>query len=243
MTFAGVDLNTASAALLYRVAGLNRKVANAIVRYREEHGKFRRKNDLAKVPGVGPRTFEQAAGFLQVPDGADILDRTFIHPESYVACRRLIDVIPTFANGESLSSRASRFAASLAASPSERHALSESLGVGEPTLVDLLENLARPGIDPRTSLPTPLLRTTALSLESLQPGLVLQGTVRNVVDFGAFVDIGLKQAGLVHVSELADRFVTSPLDVVAVGQIVTVRVISVDIGRGRIALSMRSVQR
>ncbi len=243
VSFAGVDLNTASAALLYRVAGLNRKVASAIVRYREEHGKFRRKADLAKVPGIGPRTFEQAAGFLQVPDGVDVLDRTFIHPESYAACRRLMEEIPLATGDEGLSSRASRFAKYLAENPPERRTLSARLGIGEPTLIDLLENLARPGIDPRTSLPAPLMRTEALSLESLQPGTVLPGTVRNVVDFGAFVDIGLKQAGLVHVSELADRFVSSPLDVVAVGQVVTVRVVSVDAARGRIALSMRGARR
>jgi uncharacterized protein len=242
VNFAGVDVNTASAALLYRVAGLNRKVASAVVRYRETHGKFKSKADLSKVPGVGPRTFEQAAGFLQVPDGADVLDRTFIHPESYVACRRLISEFPPASAGESLSARASQFAKELSARPRERRALVEKLGIGEPTLVDLLDNLARPGIDPRTSLPAPLLRTRALSLESLQPGTVLQGTVRNVVDFGAFVDIGLKQAGLVHVSELADRFVSSPLDVVTVGQVVTVRVLSVDSARGRIALSMRGAR-
>ncbi len=239
VNYAGVDINTASATLLYRVAGLNRKVASAIVRYRETHGKFKGKAELSRVPGVGPRTFEQAAGFLQVPDGADILDRTFIHPESYAACRRLMEEFPAAQPGENLPSRASRFATHLAARPQEKRALGEKLGIGEPTLIDLLNNLSKQGIDPRASLPAPLLRTSALSIDALQPGTILQGTIRNVVDFGAFVDIGLKQAGLVHVSELADRFVSSPFDVVMVGQIVTVRVLSVDAARGRIALSMR----
>ena len=240
VTFAGVDLNTASAALLHRVAGLNRKVANAIVRYRELHGKFRARQDLRKVQGLGPRSFEQAAGFLRIPDADDLLDRTFIHPESYAACRALIARLPSVQTGESLPVRAARFAGDLALRPGARAALAVSLGIGEPTLADLLDNLARPGLDPRAALPQPLLRTGALSLEDLQIGAVLQGTVRNVVDFGAFVDIGLKQAGLVHVSELADRFVRSPLDVVSVGQIVSVRVLSVDHARGRIGLSMRT---
>jgi uncharacterized protein len=240
VTFAGVDINTASAALLHRVAGLNRKVAAAIVHYREQHGKFRAKSELSRVPGIGPRAFEQAAGFLQVPDSADILDRTFIHPESYAACRRLIEEFPPAKQGEILSTRAARYSADLAARPGARAQLATKLGIGDPTLADLLDNLARPGLDPRLALPAPLLRTSALSLETLQPGTVLQGTVRNVVDFGVFVDIGLKHAGLVHVSELSDRFVRSPLEVVAVGQVVTVRVLSVDATRGRIALSMRT---
>jgi uncharacterized protein len=243
VTFAGVDLNTASASLLSHVAGLTRKAASAIVHYRELHGKFRSKSELSKVPGIGPRSFEQAAGFLQVPDGADILDRTFIHPESYAACRRLVEEFPLAATGASLSARAARFAGDLAAVPGSRTKLSQRLGIGEPTLADLLENLARPGIDPRTALPAPLLRTSALTLDALLAGTVLNGTVRNVVDFGAFVDIGMKQAGLVHVSELSDRYVTSPLDVVTVGQIVTVRVLSVDVARGRVALSMRGVRK
>ncbi|MDB5075418.1 MAG: RNA-binding protein, partial [Chloroflexi bacterium] len=242
VTFAGVDVNTASAALLHRVAGLNRKVATAIVIYREQHGKFRAKAELSRVPGLGPRAYEQAAGFLQVPDSADILDRTFIHPESYAACKRLIEEFPVSHAGESLSARAVRYSADLAATPGARARLATRLGIGEPTLADLLENLARPGIDPRSALPPPLLRTSALSLDDLQPGTILQGTVRNVVDFGAFIDVGLKQAGLVHVSELADRFVKSPLDVVTVGQIVTVRVLSVDAARGRIGLSMRAAR-
>jgi uncharacterized protein len=242
VTFAGVDLNTASSPLLHRVAGLNRKVALAIVRYREQHGKFVAKSDLSKVPGLGPRAFQQAAGFLKVPDSEDVLDRTFIHPESYAAARRLIEEFPKTGSQASLPDRALRFAGNLAAEPGSRARLAQRLGVGEPTLIDLLDNLARPGVDPRLALPAPLLRTGALSLEDLLPGTILQGTVRNVVDFGAFVDIGLKQAGLVHISELADRFVKSAIDVVSVGTVVTVRVLAVDAARGRISLSMRNAR-
>jgi uncharacterized protein len=239
VNFAGVDVNTASAALLAHVAGLNRKVAASVVRYREDHGKFRARSDLRKVPSLGPRTFEQAAGFLKVPDGPDLLDHTFIHPESYAACRRLIERLPPPQEGEGLPGRAARLGRDLAAQPARRAALAAELGIGEPTLADILENLARPGLDPRASLPPPILRTGVLSLDDLRVGMVLQGTVRNVVDFGAFVDIGLKQSGLVHVSEMSDRFVRSPLDVVSVGQVVSVRVLSVDAQRGRIGLSMR----
>jgi uncharacterized protein len=238
-----VDANTASAALLHRVAGLNRKVAASVVRYRDEHGRFHSRADLLKVPGLGPRLFQQAAGFLKIADGEDTLDRTFIHPESYAACRRLIAQFPPARQVEErLEERAQRFAAGLAERPNGLASLAQTLGIGEPTLTDMLDNLARPGLDPRTSLPPPLLRTEALSIDDLREGMVLQGTVRNVVDFGAFIDIGLKQAGLAHVSELADRFVRSPLDVLQVGQRVTVRVVSVDRARGRIGLSLRQAR-
>ncbi|HVA90644.1 MAG TPA: helix-hairpin-helix domain-containing protein, partial [Chloroflexota bacterium] len=240
VNYAGVDVNTASAALLRRVAGLNRKVAGNIVQHRNEHGQFRKRLELKKVLGLGPRAFEQAAGFLRVPDGEDILDRTFIHPESYAACRALIERMPPAGPGEALPVRAARFIADLAAGRGTRAALANQLGIGEPTLSDMLDNLAKPGVDPRAALPPPVVRTSVLTMDALKPGMVVQGTVRNVVDFGAFVDIGLKQAGLVHVSELADRFVRSPLEVVQVGQVVTVRVVSVDEARGRIGLSMRS---
>jgi uncharacterized protein len=240
VNFAGVDVNTASAALLRRVAGLNRKVAGNIVQHRNEHGRFRKRLELKRVVGLGPRAFEQAAGFLRVPDGEDILDRTFIHPESYAACRALIERMPPARVGEALPARATRFTFELAASRGARAALATELGIGEPTLADMLDNLAKPGLDPRAELPAPVVRTSVLTMDALKPGMIVQGTVRNVVDFGAFVDIGLKQAGLVHVSELADRFVRSPLEVVQVGQVVMVRVISVDEARGRIGLSMRA---
>lgn len=240
VNFAGVDVNTASAALLRRVAGLNRKTAANVVQYRNDHGPFRKRADFKRVVGLGPRAFEQAAGFLKVPEGADLLDRTFIHPESYAACRALIETMPPAGPGEALSARAARFAGDLA-SRGSRAELATRLGIGEPTLADMLENLAKPGLDPRTALPPPLVRTSVLNLEDLQIGMVIQGVVRNVVDFGAFVDIGLKQAGLVHISELADRFVRSALEVVQVGKVVRVRVISVDQARGRIGLSLKNM--
>ena len=239
VTFAGVDVNTASTQLLSRVAGLNKKSAAAIVHYREQHGKFASRRELLKVPGIGPRSFEQAAGFLRVTDGDDILDRTFIHPESYAACRRLIQQFPVASSSDSLPVRASRFARGLEEQAGSLEALAVSLGIGEPTLRDMLGDLARPGLDPREDSPPPLLRTSAISIEELHEGMIVQGTIRNVVDFGAFVDIGLKQAGLVHISELADRFVTSPHEVVQVGQRVQVRVKSVEPERGRVGLSMR----
>ncbi|MGH2389852.1 MAG: helix-hairpin-helix domain-containing protein, partial [Chloroflexota bacterium] len=241
VNFAGVDVNTASAALLRRVAGLNRKTAANVVRYRNEHGPFRKRADLKCVVGLGPRAFEQAAGFLKVPEGADVLDRTFIHPESYAACRALIETMPPALPGEMLPTRAARFAADLASKRGARTELAARLGIGEPTLTDMLENLAKPGLDPRTALPQPPVRTAVLRMEDLRIGMVIQGVVRNVVDFGAFVDIGLKQAGLVHISELADRFVRSALEAVQVGQVVRARVISVDQARGRIGLSLKSV--
>jgi protein Tex len=241
VNFAGVDVNTASAALLRHVAGLNRKVASSLVRYRNEHGAFRKRADLKRVTGLGPRAFEQAAGFLKVPESADILDRTFIHPESYAAGRALIDMMPPGQKGETLPGRAARFAAELATRRGARAELASRLGIGEPTLADMLDNLAKPGLDPRTALPQPLVRTSVLTMEELQIGMVVQGVVRNVVDFGAFVDIGLKQAGLVHVSELADRFVRSPLEVVQVGQVVRARIIGLDQARSRIGLSLKSV--
>jgi protein Tex len=216
-------------------------VASNLVQYRNEHGAFRKRADLKRVSGLGPRAFEQAAGFLKVPEGADVLDRTFIHPESYAACRALVELMPVAKEGETLAARAARFITDLAAERGGRSALASLLGVGEPTLADMLDNLAKPGLDPRAALPQPLVRTSVLAMEDLHIGMVVQGVVRNVVDFGAFVDIGLKQAGLVHVSELADRFVRSPLEVVQVGQVVRARVIGVDQSRGRIGLSLKGV--
>ncbi|MCU0490864.1 MAG: RNA-binding transcriptional accessory protein [Chloroflexaceae bacterium] len=236
VNYVGVDLNTASASLLTYVAGLNSKVAKAIVAHREEHGPFRSRADLRKVKGLGPKAFEQAAGFLRLPDSAEPLDRTAVHPESYTATRTLITRFGGLDDG--LPAVAARVRESIASGGSMA-ALAAELSVGEPTLADIVEYLARPGRDPREELPPPLLRADVLKLEDLQPGMWLKGTVRNVVDFGAFVDIGVKQDGLVHVSEMAGRFVKNPLEVVQVGDIVDVRVISVDGNRGRIALSMR----
>ena len=260
VNFAGVEVNAASVALLKHVSGINARVANAIVKYREEHGPFKSRNELQKVAGLGPSTFLQAAGFLRIANGAELLDNTFIHPESYDAVRTLLTMLP---EGEGKATRpAERIAlfkqriqlqSSLgrsnsrnrsAASGGEEAAwadIAKNVGVGLPTLNDILENLEKPGLDPRDALPAPILRHDVLKIEDLEPGMVLQGTVRNVVDFGAFVDIGVKQDGLVHVSELADRFVRDPLTIVAVGQVVQVRVLKIDMQRGRVQLSMRNL--
>ena len=259
VNFAGVEVNSASAALLKHVSGINTRVANAIVKYREQHGSFKSRAELQKVSGLGAATFVQAAGFLKIANGSEPLDNTFIHPESYNAVRTLLTLLP----GEQKSRTVERIAQfrqlfrlqnSLGrggrnrgqqAPASEEAAwldIAQKLGVGLPTLKDILENLEKPGLDPRDSLPAPILRHDVLKMEDLQPGMILQGTVRNVVDFGAFVDIGVKQDGLVHISELADRFVKDPLSVVAVGQVVQVRVLKVDTQRGRVQLSMRNTQ-
>ncbi len=259
VNFAGVEVNAASAALLKHVSGVNSRVANAIVKYREEHGPFKAREELKKVPGLGPATFVQAAGFLKIASGVEPLDNTFIHPESYAAARGLLELLP---DGEGKGSRpAERIAqyrqflqlqSSLGRSSRKNNRgdgedavwedMARKLGIGRPTLNDILENLEKPGLDPRDALPAPILRHDVLKMEDLQPGMILQGTVRNVVDFGAFVDIGVKHDGLVHVSEMAERFVRDPLSVVAVGQVVQVRVIEIDKQRERVKLSMRGVK-
>ncbi|MBO0795746.1 MAG: S1 RNA-binding domain-containing protein, partial [Ktedonobacteraceae bacterium] len=229
--------------------------ANAIVKYREAHGPFKSREELRKVSGLGPATFVQAAGFLKVAGGNEPLDNTFIHPESYDAARVLLEMLPKAESGSKPSERIARFRQFIKLQNSlgrqsrgqngEQAAWSDiakKIGVGLPTLNDILENLEKPGLDPRDSLPAPILRHDILKMEDLQPDMILQGTVRNVVPFGAFVDIGVKQDGLVHVSEMADHFVKDPLSVVAVGQVIQVRVLSVDLQRGRVQLSMRDVQ-
>jgi len=238
VNFAGVDANTASAALLAHVAGVTKRVAENIVAYRNANGPFRARRELLKAPGLGPATFLQAAGFIKIPGGAEPLDDTFIHPESYDGARTLIALLP--AGGDRrLPERAAEYRVAVQADERLRRDIALEVGLGEPTLLDVLENLAKPGLDPRAAAPPPLLRRDVLSLDDLSEGMTLQGAVRNVVDFGAFVDIGLKNDGLVHRSELGPRPVRDPLDVVSVGDIVSVRVLSVDKERGRIALSMR----
>jgi uncharacterized protein len=261
VNFAGVEVNSASAALLKHVSGINTRTANALVKYREEHGSFKSRDELQKVPGLGPATFVQAAGFLKIANGVEPLDNTFIHPESYAATRSLLEMLPA---GEGAASKpAERIAqfrqyiklqSSLGTRSSRNRGgegegeagawadIAKRVGVGLPTLQDILENLEKPGLDPRDALPAPILRHDVLKMEDLQPGMLLQGTVRNVVDFGAFVDIGVKQDGLVHISELSDRFVRDPLTVVAVGQVVQVRVLNVDTQRGRVQLSMKGLK-
>ncbi|RRR76387.1 MAG: S1 RNA-binding domain-containing protein, partial [Candidatus Viridilinea halotolerans] len=239
VNYVGVDLNTASAALLTYVAGLNSKVAKALVAHRDAHGPFQTRSEVRKVKGLGPKAFEQAAGFLRIANGSEPLDTTAIHPESYAAARALLARFGT--KHEPLPAVASRVRTALRANETSLAALAQTLSVGEPTLRDIIEYLARPGRDPREELPPPILRADILKLEDLTPGMWLKGTVRNVVDFGAFVDIGLKQDGLVHISELADHFIKHPLDVVQVGDLVEVRVVSLDAQRGRVGLSLRGV--
>ncbi len=230
----GVDVNTASAPLLSYAAGISRRVANAIVKHREEHGPFRRREELKKVKGLGEKTYQQAIGFLKIPDGDRPLDNTFIHPESYPVVERLFDYLDVQGDEKDLPARVEALR-----KESDLSDLADLLEVGQPTLVDILESLAKPGRDPRDELPPPLLRQDVLSMEDLKEGMVLTGTVRNVVDLGAFVDIGVKQDGLVHISQLANRYVKDPFEVVKVGDVVKVKVINVDVERGRIGLSMR----
>jgi len=230
----GVDVNTASPALLRYVAGIGKKLAENIVAHRDEHGPFRSRAELKKVRGMGEKTFQQAAGFLRVPGSRNRLDETAIHPESYPVVRQLFDLAGLNGRERNLPNLIARFRAE-----NDLAELAELLEVGEPTLADIFDALIQPGRDPRDELPGPVLRQDVLSIEDLREGMVLKGVVRNVVDFGAFVDIGVKQDGLVHVSEMAERYVRNPHAVVAVGDVVEVRVIKVDKGRGRISLSMK----
>jgi uncharacterized protein len=232
----GVDVNTASAPLLSYVAGVTRRVADAIVKHREEHGPFRHRKELKKVKGLGDKTYQQAIGFLKIPDGERPLDNTFIHPESYPVVERLFEYLDVRGDEKNLPARIETLH-----QQEDLSDLADLLEVGAPTLEDILEALAKPGRDPRDELPKPLLRQDVLSMEDLHEGMILTGTVRNVVDFGAFVDIGVKQDGLVHISQLADRYVKNPFEVVSVGDVVKVKVMSVDVERGRIGLSMREV--
>ncbi|WP_253298179.1 Tex family protein [Paenibacillus sp. MSJ-34] len=229
----GVDVNTASPSLLAYVAGINATVAKNIVKYREDNGKFTDRSQLQKVPRLGAKAFEQCVGFMRITDGGNPLDRTPIHPESYAVVDRLFQELKL-----ELSRLGSKeLAAALAQVDPE--ALAPQLGVGVPTLRDILDSLQRPGRDPREELPPPIFRTDVLKIEDLAPGMELQGTVRNVIDFGAFVDIGIKNDGLVHISQLSDRFVKHPMDVVSVGDNVTVWVLNVDLKKGRVGLTMR----
>ncbi|WP_374718121.1 Tex family protein [Neobacillus sp.] len=228
----GVNVNTASPSLLQYVAGLNKTTANNIVKMRDENGKFTSRAQLKKVPRLGAKTYEQAIGFLRVLDGEQPLDRTGIHPENYPEVEKLLQNLgfsTADLGTEELKSALSKL---------DLKCVSNELSIGELTLKDIVDALVRPERDPRDDLPRPLLKKDVLKLEDLKPGMELQGTVRNVVDFGAFVDIGVKQDGLVHISKLSNRFVKHPLDIVSVGDVVTVWVDSVDMKKGRVALTM-----
>ena len=235
----GADLNTASPSLLRRVSGLTAATAKNIVAWREENGAFTSRKQLLKVPKLGPKAYEQCAGFLRVPESRLVLDNTGVHPESYAAAERLLELC-----GYTLGEVKAGLIGDLPRRLKERGEgrTAEDCGVGLPTLRDIVKELMKPGRDPREELPKPIFRTDILELKDLQPGMVLTGTVRNVIDFGAFVDIGVHQDGLVHISELCDRFVRHPSEVVSVGDTVKVLVLGVDEKKKRISLSMKQVK-
>ena len=229
----GVDLNTASPSLLTRVAGLNGTIAKNIVAFREENGVFTTRRQLLKVAKLGPKAFEQCAGFLRVPESKNVLDNTGVHPESYDAAKGLLELLGTTPkDARDLPARLNAYGAEKAA---------EALGVGVPTLRDIAKELSKPGRDPRDELPAPILRTDVLDIKDLKPGMVLTGTVRNVIDFGVFVDIGVHQDGLVHISQVCNKFIKHPSEAVAVGDVVKVVVLDVDEKKHRISLSMKQV--
>ena len=234
----GVDLNTASAPLLQYVSGINGTIAANIVKYREEEGRFTSRTQLKKVSKLGPKAFEQCAGFLRIAGGKNVFDNTSVHPESYEAAEKLLEALgydKKDVESGGLKDIHDRIKAK------KLEALAEELGVGVPTLRDIVEEIIKPGRDPRDSVEQPLLREDVMSMEDLKPDMILTGTVRNVIDFGAFVDIGVHQDGLVHISQLSDKFVKHPMDVVSIGDIVKVKVLEVDVVKKRISLTMKGL--
>lgn len=235
----GADLNTASPALLSRVAGISKTVSGNIVAYREENGHFRSRAELKKVPKLGPKAFEQCAGFLRVAESSNPLDNTAVHPESYGAAKKLLTICgytPDDIRNNNLSQLESK---AKAVGLSE---ISQQTGVGIPTLEDIIKELTKPGRDPRDELPPPLLRTDVLDIKDLKEGMEIMGTVRNVIDFGAFVDIGVHQDGLIHISEISEKRIKHPSDVLSIGDVIKVRILSVDADKGRISLSLKNVK-
>jgi len=234
----GVDLNTASAPLLSYISGINSSIAGNIVKYREEEGKFTSRSQLKKVSKLGPKAFEQCAGFLRIVDGKNILDNTSVHPESYSAAEKLLELceysLEDVKNGKivDLESKVNKLGAEKVA---------EKLEIGIPTLMDIVAEMLKPGRDPRENIEQPVLRSDVMSMEDLKPDMILTGTVRNVIDFGVFVDIGVHQDGLVHISQLSDSYVKHPMDVVGIGDIVQVKVLEVDVSKKRISLTMKGL--
>ena len=231
----GVDLNTASASLLEYISGISKAIAKNIVAYREENGRFTDRRELLKVAKLGPKAFEQCAGFMRIQGGKNPLDATSVHPESYEAVEKLFakqgfTKEQYFGDGPT------------AIYIKDYKKLAEELGIGEITLHDIIKELGRPGRDPREDMPKPILRSDVLDMKDLKEGMILKGTVRNVIDFGAFVDIGVHQDGLVHISQISDKYIKHPLEVVSVGDVVDVKVISVDLNKKRIGLSMRGIR-
>ncbi len=232
----GVDLNTASPALLSRVSGLSSTVCKNIVAYREENGEFKSRAELKKVPKLGPKAFEQSAGFLRVPESKNPLDNTGIHPESYEPTKKLLDILG-YEDNKGLRSDFSDISSRL--SRKSIREISERIGIGIPTIIDITKELSKPGRDPRDELPQPMLRSDVLDINDLKEGMELKGTVRNVIDFGAFVDIGVHQDGLVHISQICDRYIKHPGEVLKVGDIINVKIISIDTKKNRISLTMK----
>ena len=230
----GVDLNTASASLLSYVSGITKVIAANIVAYREENGRFKNRRQLLKVPKLGPKAYEQCAGFLRISNGDNALDETSVHPESYDATEKLLQRL-----NYTTDDIRSRNLKGIAAKIADYGTLAQELGIGEITLEDIVRELEKPARDPREDMPKPILRSDVLDLKDLKPGMVLKGTVRNVIEFGAFVDIGVHQDGLVHISQMCDRYIRHPLEVVSVGDIVEVKVLGVDEKKQRIQLTMK----
>lgn len=234
----GVDLNTASAPLLAYISGISKTLAKNIVDYRETNGRFTNRRQLLKVAKLGPKAFEQCAGFMRITGGDNPLDATSVHPESYEACEKLLGKLKldktVLADGAGLGKTVS-----VLVSKMDKKKLAAEIGVGEMTLNDMIEELVKPARDPREEMPAPILRSDVLDMKDLKPGMILKGTVRNVIDFGTFVDIGVHQDGLVHISQMSEKYIKHPLDVVKLGDIVEVQVMSVDIPKNRIALTMK----
>ena len=230
----GVDLNTASAPLLEYISGISATVAKNIVAYREENGQFTDRKQLLKVSKLGPKAYEQCAGFLRITGGNNPLDATSVHPESYESAKKLLELL-----GYSMEDLKEQKLKGISAKVKDKKKLAEQLDIGVLTLDDILKELEKPARDPREDMPKPILRTDVLEMKDLTPGMILKGTVRNVIDFGAFVDIGVHQDGLVHISQICDRFIKHPLEAVSVGDVVDVQVMSVDLKKKRIALTMK----
>ena len=230
----GVDLNTASVSLLEYISGISKTIAKNIVDYREENGKFTSRSQLLKVAKLGPKAFEQCAGFMRISDGKNPLDATGVHPESYDATKAVLEKL-----GYTMEDVKNRNVVGISKKISDYKALADEAGVGEITLRDIVKELEKPARDPREDMPKPILRSDVLEMKDLTPGMVLKGTVRNVIDFGCFVDIGVHQDGLVHISEICDRYIKHPLEAVSVGDIVDVQVMSVDLNKQRIQLTMK----
>ena len=233
----GVDLNTASPSLLSYVSGISSAVSKNILKYREENGKFKTRKELLKVPKLGPKAFEQCAGFLRIPESDMVLDNTGVHPESYKAAEELLNIL-----GHSLEDVKNKNIQGIGDKVSNKKEMADKLGIGVPTLDDIIKELEKPGRDPREDMPAPVLRSDVLEMDDLKEGMILKGTVRNVIDFGVFVDIGVHQDGLVHISEISDGYVKHPLDAVSVGDIVDVKVLGVDLKKKRVSLTMRGIK-